>query len=182
MFIYRHIAGDSSDVQSQYSEVTTRRLGIPADQSARLQAVLASNTFRNNTARCLCPVMAMVNHSCDPNCRVYWAPPSPSHQHRLVLEARRDIKAGEELTITYCCSMLATPARQTKLRTSKGFQCVCSRCSDPGERATNTGGILCTKCRQGVLLPHLQHHGGLAWSCACGFKPNNDKVEERRDI
>ena len=168
------LAGETGEGQRQeYSELTTSRLGISAAQSARLQAVLASNTFRNNTARCLCPVMAMVNHSCDPNCRVYWAA-----QHRLVLEARRDIRAGEELTITYCCSLLATPARQAKLRASKGFDCRCSRCSDPGERGSNMGGVLCTKCRQAVLLPHLQQDGGLAWSCSCGFKPNNDKVNQ----
>ena len=63
--------------------------------------------------RCLCPVMAMVNHSCDPNCRVYWAASSTATQHRLVLEARRDISAGEEVTITYCCSLLATPCGKT---------------------------------------------------------------------
>ena len=181
------LAGDSRGKQGEYSELTTTRLGIPPAEAARLQAVLASNTFRNATARCLCPVMAMVNHSCEPNCRVYWAASSNPAHHRLVLEARRDLRAGEELTITYCCSLLATPARQAKLRTSKGFECVCARCSDPGERGSNTGGVLCTRCRQAVLLPHLQHQGGLAWACSdnnCGFKPNTDKVGQRtaRDL
>ena len=161
--------------KDKYCGVTTARLGIPEAESARLQAVLSANTFRNNTARSLCPVMAMVNHSCQPSCRVYWTSPDT-----LVLETRRPVRAGEELTITYCCTMLATPSRQTKLLTSKGFQCRCERCRDPGERETQTGGISCTKCSQGVLLPHLGQEGSpLTWSCHCGFTPNTDKVDQR---
>ena len=36
-------------------------------------------------------IRAMVNHSCDPNCRVYWARPGD----RLVLETRRRVVTGE---------------------------------------------------------------------------------------
>ena len=78
---------------------------------------------------------AMVNHSCDPNCRVYWASPGD----RLVLETRRKVQKGiryknrvlsnkvskfqgEELTITYCCLSLGTPGRHSKLLSGKGFR------------------------------------------------------------
>ena len=78
----------------------------------------------------------MVNHSCDPNCRVYWASPGD----RLVLETRRKVHKGilkykncvlsnkvsnfqgEELTITYCCLSLGTPGRHSKLLSGKGFR------------------------------------------------------------
>ena len=168
----------SSASSDKYCQVTTARLGISEEESARLHAVLSANTFRNNTTRCLCPAMAMVNHSCQPNCRVYWTSP-----HTLVLETRRHVTAGEELTITYCCTLLATPARQAKLLASKGFQCRCERCQDPGEGQTNTGGIKCSKCGEGVILPVLRpavntpHVSTLSWACHCGFTPNSNKVQ-----
>ena len=34
---------------------------------------------------------SMVNHSCDPNCRVYWASPGD----RFVLETRRKVDKGK---------------------------------------------------------------------------------------
>ena len=120
-------------------------------------------------------MMAMVNHSCDPNCRVYWG-----SSDTLVLETRRAVRAGEELTITYCCGLLGTPARQAKLLRTKGFQCRCERCQEPGERGTNMGGINCTKCGQGVILPSLATSptSPLSWACECGFTPNTVKVSK----
>ena len=41
---------------------------------------------------------------------------------RFVLETRRPVARGEELTITYCCPSLGTPARQAKLLATKGFR------------------------------------------------------------
>ena len=52
---------------------TLSRLGIEAEESSRLNSILQNNTFRRNNGRCLSPAMAMINHSCDPNCRVYWS-------------------------------------------------------------------------------------------------------------
>ena len=123
--------------------------------------------------RCLCPGMAMVNHSCEPNCRVYWATPGD----RLVLETRRRVRAGEEVTITYCCMSLSTPARQTKLRSSKGFTCGCGRCHDPSEGGTYMGGVKCTKCRGGVVTLHWDQDQWV-WKCKCGFVANTEKVKK----
>ena len=117
--------------------------------------------------------MAMVNHSCDPNCRVYWATPGD----RLVLETRRKVVAGEELTITYCCMSLSTPARQTKLASSKGFHCGCGRCLDTSEVGTYMGAIRCTKCRVGLVTQHWDQNM-CVWKCKCGFVANTEKVSK----
>ena len=146
-------------------------LGIEPEEAVRLNSVLTSNTFRRGSGRCLCPAMAMVNHNCSPNCRVHW-----EEGGKLVLTAKKAIPAGEELTITYCSSLLGTPARQRKLAVSKGFWCACTRCLDPMEGGTMMGGLSCTKCGQGVLLPHIRQGGDITWLCPCGFQANTDKV------
>ena len=147
-------------------------LGVDQEKAARLHSVLTANTFRRGSGRCLCPMMAMVNHSCVPNCRVHW-----EQDDKLVLTAKKKIPAGEELTITYCSSLLGTYSRQKKLLSSKGFLCVCERCQDPGEGGTMMGGLVCTRCHQGYLLPHIQEEGNIAWICECGFQANTDKVQ-----
>merc|ERR1719195_747402 len=106
----------------------------------------------------------MLNHSCDPNCRVYWARPGD----RFVLETRRPVARGEELTITYCCPSLGTPARQAKLLATKGFRCGCGRCRDPGERGTWLGGVVCTRCRGPALAP--------AWQPGCGGSTSSASI------
>jgi len=148
------------------------RLGISSNAAALLNSVLASNTFRRGSGRCLCPAVAMVNHSCVANCRVHW-----EQGDKLVLTAKKQITAGEQLTITYCSALLGTYARQNKLRKSKGFQCACPRCLDPSESGTNIGGLSCTKCGQGCLLPHVRRDQvEIDWFCHCGFQANSSKV------
>ena len=50
------------------------------------------------------PPFRFVNHSCDPNCEIfYWDDPDdPSHQDRLFLQTIQPLEPGEELTIDYC--------------------------------------------------------------------------------
>ena len=44
-----------------------------------------------------------INHSCKPNCTAYWieAEPKNPKKDRVVIEARRDIEPGEELSYVY---------------------------------------------------------------------------------
>ncbi|GJP86983.1 hypothetical protein CLOP_g16957 [Closterium sp. NIES-67] len=63
------------------------------------------------------------NHDCDPNVDISW--PSDA---TAVLRARRDIEAGEHLTITYLDSSLGRKARQRHLKEAYGFDCNCQRC------------------------------------------------------
>ena len=50
------------------------------------------------------PPFRYVNHSCDPNCELfYWeAEPGETEEERLWMQAIRPIEAGEELLIDYC--------------------------------------------------------------------------------
>ena len=70
---------------------------------------------------------AMTNHSCDPNCEF-----TSSEGGRYIREfATRDIKEGEELTISYLePDDLLKDAEERKdlLFESFGFECVCRRC------------------------------------------------------
>ena len=165
------LEGDNT-IRSPASSQVMSSLGISEEDVAKLSSILTSNTFRRGSARCVCPAVAMVNHSCVANCRVHW-----EEGDKLVLTAKKSINAGEQLTITYCSTLLGTYARQTKLMKSKGFQCVCQRCLDPSESGTNMGGLTCTKCSNGYLLPHLRvDQPEIDWLCVCGFQANSQKV------
>jgi hypothetical protein len=50
------------------------------------------------------PPFRFVNHSCDPNCELfYWeAEPGQTEEERLWMQTIRPIEAGEELLIDYC--------------------------------------------------------------------------------
>ena len=171
----RILEGDATCTPVVNSKVLTN-LQIPEEEAYQLNSVLKSNTFRRGSGRCLCPAVAMVNHSCESNCRIQW-----EEGDKLVLTARRNIYKGEQLTITYCSMLMGTYGRQQKLMKSKGFQCVCPRCLDPHERGTNMGGITCTKCKQGLLLPHVgANQQDIDWLCDCGFQANSQKVRSNQ--
>ena len=173
----RILEGDTTVTPVASSQVFSN-LQICEEEAAQLNSVLMSNTFRRGSGRCLCPAVAMVNHSCMANCRVHW-----EDGDKLVLTTKRKIKKGDELTITYCSSLMGTYARQKRLIKSKGFRCICPRCLDPLEGGTNMGGITCTKCKQGFLLPHVRpEQAEIDWLCDCGFQANSEKVSAGPDI
>jgi hypothetical protein len=69
---------------------------------------------RGNAAR-------WVNHSCDPNCETY-----EDEDGRVFIEARRKIKAGEEITYDYRLSWDGRVTR--KVREAFACRCGTSRC------------------------------------------------------
>ncbi|XP_023343748.1 protein msta [Eurytemora carolleeae] len=133
---------------------------------------LTANTFRRGRGRGLCAGVAMVNHSCSPNSRVWW-----DESGSLVLSARVKITPGDEITLTYCSPLLGQPSRRNKLLQSKGFICRCPRCQDGTELGTYMSSIRCTKCKPGLICPVGLDEDKLGWICSsCGFKPNPEKV------
>lgn len=70
------------------------------------------------------------NHSCDPNMRysLCWSPGF------FTSRAKRDIKAGEEITINYCSILWPVRKRQCVLLEGWGFMCRCSACTEDGTR------------------------------------------------
>ena len=115
----------------------------------------------------------MVNHNCLPNARIVF-----DSQGKANLLAKRDIKKGEHLTITYCTLLTNTPTRVEKLKKSKFFTCQCQLCHDPQEKGTFMSALICPKC-QGMLLPKSFYHQPQEWKCdRCTFVTTEDKVHK----
>lgn len=79
---------------------------------------------------------AIINHSCDPNCTFYIEVNGliDVEDQWLVIEASRDIKAGDELTISYIPCDDSFGERQAFLSLCYGFKCVCSWCVEEKAR------------------------------------------------
>jgi uncharacterized membrane protein YgcG len=112
------------------------------------------------------PVIMLVNHSCDPNCEVIEDPAMRTAK----LVARRDLAAGEELTIRY------GTAEETAAAGGLGFTCSCPTCRTAAAAEPRSPEIT-------TDLMLLQHGGGIRygldregvpfrlkfnWCCLCG--------------
>lgn len=84
---------------------------------------------------------AIINHSCDPNCTFHIEVNGSidAGDQWLVIEAGRDIKAGDELTISYIPSSDSFGERQALLSICYGFKCVCPRCVEEKARLCPNG-------------------------------------------
>ncbi|KAG5490852.1 hypothetical protein JKF63_00974 [Porcisia hertigi] len=74
-------------------------------------------------------VGCLFNHSCDPNLCVKY---SCANDETLSVMALRDIKTGEELTISYIDTELPFSVRQQQLWEHYLFECGCPRCAAEG--------------------------------------------------
>lgn len=83
------------------------------------------------------PLVAALNHSCEPNCYLRYTLRSTGPTVQIV--ALRDISMGEELAHSYTDVTASTTMRREKLRKIYGFNCECERCAraDLKERLFN---------------------------------------------
>lgn len=70
-------------------------------------------------------LQSCMNHSCSPNATALREGAGASASAQLV--TNRQIKAGEEVTISYIDEEMKVSDRQAALR-DYGFQCTCQRC------------------------------------------------------
>lgn len=71
--------------------------------------------------------VSLVNHSCDPNAtRVFEL--EPGERPKAVIRAVREVRAEEEVTVSYISPLLPREERARRLRESWGFTCRCPRC------------------------------------------------------
>ncbi|KAH8083324.1 hypothetical protein BXZ70DRAFT_579582 [Cristinia sonorae] len=95
-----------------------------------------TNTFTLTTSSlgpigiCVSPVMALVNHSCDPNAVMVFPHSSDSTVPRpnMQLIAIRDIKPNEQIFGSYVDVTLPKEIRQRELQETYNFRCKCSLC------------------------------------------------------
>ena len=75
----------------------------------------------------LFPLVALLNHSCDPNMafEYQFAAAAP----HMAVRALRPVGAGQELCVSYVDLLESTPRRRQRLQREKGFRCVCERCA-----------------------------------------------------
>ena len=90
--------------------------------SAKYNAIGMYDECGTEVGFCLSPALAMVNHSCLPNC----CQTTTGGRARLV--ALRDIEAGEELSYSYASIEGTTATRRASIESTWGFRCLCARC------------------------------------------------------
>lgn len=105
---------------------------------------------------CLFPLGCMFNHSCSPNA-CFVAGSQKEAQGEVLIRAVRDIKEGEELTISYINMYQPRPARRQELLSTKYFYCECPRCSSKKGSKTwladlKIDGLKCPACG-GLFAP-----------------------------
>ena len=77
----------------------------------------------------LYPLTCHINHSCEPNVRI-----DAKNKFGLNVYARKDIKQGEQLFLTYVNPLHGVTLRRRELRVNYGFLCHCSRCNREWEK------------------------------------------------
>ncbi|XP_029851001.2 SET and MYND domain-containing protein 5 [Ixodes scapularis] len=88
-----------------------------------------SGVFLNNEGCGLYPLQSLCAHSCCPNAEARFL----HNDHTLSLVALRDIRPGEEVTVSYideCSLSRSRHSRIKMLRESHLFTCTCPRCEE----------------------------------------------------
>lgn len=116
------------------------------------------------------PYQCLANHSCIPNCN--WVI-SYSPEFIIRVKASISIKKGDMLTVAYNydLSKYGVHKRQRKIRDQAKFSCKCPRCLDPTDLGTYSGGVVCFKCKSGLMLPLDSIDPESDWKCGqCPYK------------
>ena len=99
---------------------------------------------------------SMMAHACNPNARLCYV----GEKFEMALMAEQDIPAGASINITYMDRLNGTLKRLTHLRTTKHFDCCCTRCSDSTDLGLYLDSLRCVKC-QGKFHMYFLMEGSL---------------------
>ncbi|GAM17715.1 hypothetical protein SAMD00019534_008900 [Acytostelium subglobosum LB1] len=77
----------------------------------------------------LFPIFSCMNHSCLPNIELSNERIDGVTCAMMVVRAKKNIKAGQEILNTYCDETMPTRERQEQLKSQYDFQCKCSKCN-----------------------------------------------------
>lgn len=131
---------DELDQQTmvRYAQATTMTLkyassdavpGIEQKQATQILARIACNAHSVTDSELrpigkgMYPVLALLNHSCAPNCAVSF------DGFTVRLNTLTHIDANEELTVGYCHLVAPAFKRRSELQQSYFFKCYCVRCT-----------------------------------------------------
>lgn len=98
------------------------------------------------------PTIALLNHSCNPNCAIVFDGNVAS------IRSIRDIRSGEQLTISYIDNTFKRATRRRQLRDQYFFECHCIGCEplDKAKGYTGRDSFLCEKCNETIPEPELR--------------------------
>ena len=111
--------------------------------------------------------MAMLNHSCSPNCHY-----SFDEAGRIVVTALCDIDEGANLYISYVSLYQPTPHRRAELSDMYFFDCACERCKSYGTGGTAT--LDADTVMTGLCCQNPDPCHGLVEQCL----PSSDEAED----
>eukprot|EP00929_Paragymnodinium_shiwhaense_P009271 TRINITY_DN113379_c0_g1_i1.p1 TRINITY_DN113379_c0_g1~~TRINITY_DN113379_c0_g1_i1.p1 ORF type:complete len:466 (+),score=85.66 TRINITY_DN113379_c0_g1_i1:140-1537(+) len=97
---------------------------------------------------------SFMSHSCFPN--AVWHYDGSDH----VLRARREVKVGDEVCISYLPEdglLQAAPVRRWELHETKRFWCDCERCAEGLKDGSR--GFICPSCKEGQVLANTPPAG-----------------------
>ncbi|KAJ0162382.1 SET domain-containing protein 5 [Colletotrichum tanaceti] len=153
---------DKSSGVLGWLESLWRSRAAPARTAAN-HAVLG--IFRNNNfdigdrTRALFPRVARLNHACVPNAQGNFN----AALRAFTVHATRDIRADEEITISYLDEHLGLRrARQSALREGYGFACGCDACGGAGAGAGDGDGGEARRAEIGRRLERFAAEAGSA--------------------
>jgi hypothetical protein len=111
----------------QQEDIMSLTYHATADEEAtmdKLGIIFRTNAYNTDQQIGLFPKIARINHSCRPNTSYYWN----SKLNKRVVYANRQIKRGEEFSVSYIGLLSGHQDRQGSLD-RYGFQCSCEACA-----------------------------------------------------
>jgi hypothetical protein len=114
----------AADNDDDTLELELEDTGIYAEalHTSRLNAIGMFDEYGDEMGFSLSPVLAMVNHSCFPNCQQLTV------DGACTLVALRNIQVGEELSYSYVSLLGDARERKDSIFKNWEFQCICERC------------------------------------------------------
>ena len=118
------------------------------------------------------PTLALLNHSCNPNAAVVF------DRNMASVRSIRDIKSGEQITISYIDNTFKRATRRQQLRNQYFFDCRCEGCEPPNNEFTGRDSWLCESCK--ALIPETLLQGD--FKCPQCKKVQSTNIDTLRSL
>jgi|SRR5271170_5338933 len=120
------------------------------------------------------PTLALLNHSCNPNAALIY------DSNVVHLRSIRDIRSGEQVTISYIDNTHIRPARQGQLLMNYFFECACPACEPPNRQFSVRDSYVCddSSCKAPIPSPYLPN----VFSCPTCKKPQSMTVRQLQTL